>query len=77
MKYSIGGVQVKKSYVSYHLMPVYERPELLDDISDELRARLLGKSCFNCKKVDDELFAQLEVLTHRCVSDFEQRHDLG
>jgi hypothetical protein len=67
-----GGVQTKKNYVSYHLMPVYEHPELLDDISPELRARMQGKSCFNFKKVDDEIFEQLEVLTQRSVADFEQ-----
>ena len=26
---AFGGVQVKKNYVSYHLMPVYAYPELL------------------------------------------------
>jgi hypothetical protein len=28
-----GGVQVKKRYVSYHLMPIYVNPALLDDVS--------------------------------------------
>ena len=28
-----GAVQVKKSYVSYHLMPVYEDPALLLSVS--------------------------------------------
>lgn len=42
-----GAVQSKKSYVSYHLMPVYEHPALLDGISDALRKRMQGKSCFN------------------------------
>lgn len=28
-----GAVQTKKSYVSYHLMPVYEDPALLDGIT--------------------------------------------
>ena len=31
-----GAVQVKKSYVSYHLMPVYAFPELLTCISSAL-----------------------------------------
>ncbi len=41
-----GGVQVKKRYVSYHLMPVYVNPALLDDVSPELKKRMQGKSCF-------------------------------
>jgi len=58
-----GAVQTKKSYVSYHLMPVYEDPSLLADISPELKARMQGKSCFNFKTVDAELFAELGALT--------------
>ena len=42
-----GAVQVKKAYVSFHLMPVYLKPELLASISPELKARMQGKSCFN------------------------------
>lgn len=40
-------VQIKKSYVSFHLFPVYLDPALLDEISDALRKRMQGKSCFN------------------------------
>lgn len=40
-------VQIKKSYVSFHLFPVYLDPSLLDEISDALRKRMQGKSCFN------------------------------
>lgn len=60
-----GAVNLKKRYVSYHLMPVYENPSLLDDISPELRARMQGKSCFNFTKVDDDLFSELAELTAR------------
>lgn len=58
-----GAVQIKKSYVSYHLMPVYVFPELLESISPTLRKRMQGKSCFNFKTVDEELFEELEKLT--------------
>jgi hypothetical protein len=58
-----GGVKVGKRYVSYHLMPVYLDPALLDGISPELRRRMQGKSCFNFAKVDEELFEELAALT--------------
>jgi hypothetical protein len=58
-----GSVSIRSKYVSFYLMPVYVRPELLDDISDDLRARMQGKSCFNFKRVDDDLFAELAALT--------------
>jgi hypothetical protein len=58
-----GAVQIKKAYVSFHLMPVYVKPELLDGISPELRARMQGKSCFNFKSVEPALFKELAKLT--------------
>ncbi len=42
-----GAVQIKKSYVSFHWMPVYTKPELLESVSPELKARMQGKSCVN------------------------------
>ena len=69
-----GAVQIKKNYVSYHLMPVYVMPALLDDISPELRKRMHGKSCFNFKSVDDSLFAELADLT---ISGLASYKDAG
>lgn len=56
-------VQIKKSYVSYHLMPIYQSPNLLTDVSDALKSRMQGKSCFNFKSVEPALFAELKQLT--------------
>jgi len=47
-----GAVQIKKSYVAFHLMPVYYYPELLDSISQDLKNKMQGKSCFNFKDTD-------------------------
>jgi hypothetical protein len=58
-----GAVKIGKRYVSFHLMPVYVNPELLDGMSPELRKRMQGKSCFNFTRADDALFAELETLT--------------
>ncbi len=62
-----GAVQVKKNYVSYHLMPVYMYRDLLDDISDDLKKRMQGKSCFNFKSSDKKLFDELARLTRKSV----------
>lgn len=56
-------VQIKKNYVSYHLMPVYMYPDLLESISDRLKKRMQGKACFNFTTVDEPLFAELAQLT--------------
>lgn len=60
-----GAVKAKKSYVSFHLMPVYMFPDLLDDASPALKKRMQGKSCFNFKTADSALFAELQLLAER------------
>jgi hypothetical protein len=67
-----GGVQIKKNYVSFYLMPVYAFPELLEGISPALKKRMQGKSCFNFTTIDDEMLAELEELTARGVAWFKQ-----
>src|SRR5574341_1131260 len=62
-----GSAQIKKNYVSFYLMPVYMHPDLLKDISPKLRKHMQGKSCFNFKKVEPELFKELEELTRNSV----------
>lgn len=58
-----GGVEIRKNYVSYHLMPVYACPDLLQGMSPALRARMQGKSCFNFTTVDPVLMKELGRLT--------------
>ena len=65
-----GGVQINKSYVSYHLMPVYVLPALLKGMSPELKRRKQGKSCFNFKAIDKVLFAELDELTRKGRENF-------
>ena len=58
-----GGVQIKKNYVSFHLMPVYVNPNLLQKLSPELKKRMQGKSCFNFKVIEKKLITELSMLT--------------
>ena len=69
-----GSAQIKKNYVSFYLMPVYMYPELLNDISPELKKHMQGKSCFNFKKVEPDLFKELEELTHKGVERFRKEN---
>lgn len=68
-----GAVHVKKSYVSYHLMPIYLTPELLVGVSESLRSRMQGKSCFNFSQVDEPLFAELGLLTEASYASYAQQ----
>lgn len=69
-----GSTQVKKNYVSFYLMPVYMYPELLNEISPELKKRMQGKSCFNFKKVEPALFKELEKLTRKGAEKIKEEN---
>lgn len=66
----IAWVEIGKTYVSYHLMPVYGCPKLLDRYSPKLKARMQGKSCFNFKVSDPQLFSELDHLTGDAFAAF-------
>ena len=69
-----GSAQIKKNYVSFYLMPVYMYPELLNDISPELKKHMQGKSCFNFKKMEPALFDELAVLTRKGAEKFREEN---
>ncbi len=68
----VAWVEIGKSYVSFHHMGVYARPDLLKGISKKLKARMQGKSCFNFTSIDEPLFAELEALTIRTFEAFRK-----
>lgn len=65
-----GGVRLGKAYVSFHLMPVYTHAALAASISPDLKKRMQGKSCFNFRKPDPALFAELASLTRRAAQAY-------
>jgi len=67
-----GAVRRGKAYVSYHLMPLYGVPALRDGLSPALRKRMQGKSCFNFRKPEPELFDELDALTKRGLDAFRK-----
>ena len=69
-----GSAQIKKNYVSFYLMPVYMYPELLDEVSTELKKHMQGKSCFNFRKVESALLDELSVLTRKGAEKFKQEN---
>jgi hypothetical protein len=65
-----GGVRLGKNYVSFYLMSVYAVPDLLKEMSPELKKRMQGKACFNFKEVDKKLFSELSKLTKAGATKF-------
>ncbi len=66
------GVRAGRAYVSFYLMPVYSNPELMGRISDPLRRRLHGKSCFNFTRPEPELFDELRDLVRNGFDCYER-----
>jgi len=64
-RFPVAWAKVSKSYVSLHYMPMYFLPGLQKTLSAKLKARMQGKSCFNFKSVDEELFQELRELVSR------------
>ena len=63
----VAWVEVRKAYVSYHLMGIAGHPKLAAGLSPELRACMQGKSCFNFKTVDDGLMSELARVTEQSL----------
>ena len=72
-----GSVTIKKSYVAYHLMPLYTAPDLADDLSAALARRRQGKTCFNFKKLDEALLPDLERLTEQSIAAMRAGGSVG
>jgi len=69
-----GSVQINKAYVSYHLMPIYVFSELVDTLTPQLKKGMQGKSCFNFKLIDKELFKEIDLIT---AVGFEKYQEAG
>jgi hypothetical protein len=72
-----GSAQIKKNYVAFYLMPVYMYPDLLNDLSPGLRKHMQGKSCFNFKKVEPDLFEELAGLARKGIERFHTSKEKG
>lgn len=72
-----GSVQIRKRYVSFHLMPVYVFPGLLETVSPGLIKRMQGKSCFNFTAITDSHLAEIERLTAAGFARYRSEDLLG
>jgi hypothetical protein len=69
---ALGAVQIKKNYVSFHLIPVYAIPALAKTISPSLQKRMQGKSCFNFTSVEPAHVKELAALTKKGAAELER-----
>ena len=67
----VAAVQIRKTYVSYHLMPVYAMPALVKTLSPGLKKRMQGKACFNFTTIEPAHVKELSRLTRTGVAKFK------
>jgi hypothetical protein len=63
-----------RSYVSFHLMPLYWEPSLAKGLSAGLKRRMQGKSCFNFLAPDAALTRELGRLTARGFALYKRKN---
>jgi hypothetical protein len=73
----VGWVEIRKTYVSYHLMGIDGNTKLLLALSQPLRARMQGKACFNFTTVDEALIRELESVTAESFSALRRAGFIG
>jgi hypothetical protein len=68
----VAGIQIKKNYVSYHLLPIYMAPALQKKISPTLKKQMQGKACFNFTAIESQQLEELAVLTRQGIEVFNK-----
>jgi hypothetical protein len=67
----VAWTQIGKGSVTFHLMSL-DGNSPGKTMSKELQGRMQGRTCFNFKKPDEALFAELEDVTARGIAGFKQ-----
>ena len=67
----VAGVQIKKNYVSYHLLPLYMNPALQKRVPPALKKRMQGKACFNFTGIAPEQIREIAELTREGIEMFK------
>lgn len=67
----VAAVQIKKNYVSYHLLPLYMNPALQKKVSPDLKKRKQGMACFNFTEIAPEQIRDIAGLTGECIEAFK------
>ena len=68
----IAGVIKQKNYVSLYFSPIYSHPDDFNDISEELKKFLKGKSCFNINKTTSGLYEEINDLLARGIEKYKE-----
>ena len=65
------GAVIQKNFVGFYFFPIYTHPEKFTSLPAALKKTLKGKFCFNFKKIDKELLAQVDDLLKQGFSLYQ------
>ena len=64
----VAWVERGKTYVGYHLMGLNGNSALVDRLSDGLKARMQGKTCFNFRRASEAPLDELNEVTAASIA---------
>jgi len=67
------GVVMRKGYVGFYFMPVYNHPQIKDRLEPGLLKLLKGKSCFHIKRVDASLLESMRAALQVGFSCYQEQ----
>lgn len=65
-------IMPKPKDVRFYFFPIYTHVDKYDDVSEEVRKLLKGKSCFHIKKLSEEAEAEIGEMIARGVALYQQ-----
>jgi hypothetical protein len=72
-KLMVAAVMEQKTFVGFYLFSIYMDPSLKKKIPAPLLKFLKGKSCFNLKRVDDALLADIKQAIDVTIDDYRKK----
>lgn len=63
---------IRKSYVALHFFPIYTHVDQFENIGEDLRKCLKGKSCFHIKRINDPLFDQIKKALDKGIEVYQK-----
>jgi hypothetical protein len=64
---------IQRGYVGFYFMPVHKISEMKEIFKPELLKCLKGKGCFHIKKMDVEIFKQMEEALAKGYNKYKER----
>lgn len=72
--YYFSSIVKKPKDIRLYFFPIYTHVNEFDNLSDELRKQLKGKSCFHIKMLNDQLKVEITEMISKGIELYKQDH---